>query len=648
MPSQSFRKYIRYSRKIGFVLVTLLAPEFGVFVAFRQYHRAKTLIKELSKLKAQAAQTRKGLFIDVSDADIEDKSKANLLAKGLVLVQITWTMLQCLSRKIAGLPISLLEVHTLVHAGCALIMYCLWFKKPMDVEEPIVVSTADYEPEIALMLVRSRFSGLQPFGNFFRSDEFRSARYAGATYRDWPGHQASEASYLVFDPSWEEKVDSSSDTTDYSLTLIPRQEVSSGMCETDLGTNRCCSCSRHSTASRDCKLLLVGTDPTGALSDRTSPNRRPTNKHDVNTMTHSGYRGTRVFKSVAPLVYEHHQVTYQYNSSRLVDSISTESGASKSFNVWQGDIARGGIGPNAFAVGYWTGGPGQQEHPTKVLEIPEDVRKRLPFDEIDQSSVKFNCPLKISLSQKDLRRWELAGTALRAEYSFPSADDGNRNRLINFSGPEGSFDSVYLNLRTVNWWTHGISAVNSADRAKGAMFFLILYHQFAKSIGRAWTFPVIGVVGTAFLYAALHMALWDYSFPTVAEKLLWRVSSSTLLAVPTLVSAFLVSSATYEWLGSKIAQGHRNKADPPQGNSGASDGPIPCTIKETNVPDPTLTYPTDKEVMLMLVATSTLWIVSALYILSRVFIIVESFISLRHVPIGVYASVGWSKYIPHL
>ena len=38
-----------------------------------------------------------------------------------------------------------------------------------------------------------------------------------------------------------------------------------------------------------------------------------------------------------------------------------------------------------------------------------------------------------------------------------------------------------------------------------------------------------------------------------------------------------------------------------------------------------------------------------LYAFSRVFIVVESFISLRHVPIGVYeGGLGWSKYIPHL
>lgn len=36
------------------------------------------------------------------------------------------------------------------------------------------------------------------------------------------------------------------------------------------------------------------------------------------------------------------------------------------------------------------------------------------------------------------------------------------------------------------------------------------------------------------------------------------------------------------------------------------------------------------------------------WILSRMYIIVETFISLRHVELGVYQTVEWTDYIPHL
>ena len=36
------------------------------------------------------------------------------------------------------------------------------------------------------------------------------------------------------------------------------------------------------------------------------------------------------------------------------------------------------------------------------------------------------------------------------------------------------------------------------------------------------------------------------------------------------------------------------------------------------------------------------------YAISRIYIVVESFISLRHVPIGVYAAIPWVQDIPHI
>jgi len=66
---------------------------------------------------------RQGLFKMVSHREIWDKSKADILEKGLVVLQVTWMILQCISIKVAGYPLSALELRTLVHACCALIMY---------------------------------------------------------------------------------------------------------------------------------------------------------------------------------------------------------------------------------------------------------------------------------------------------------------------------------------------------------------------------------------------------------------------------------------------------------------------------------------------------------------------------------------------
>ncbi|KAI9859379.1 MAG: hypothetical protein M1813_006716 [Trichoglossum hirsutum] len=76
------------------------------------------------------------VFLSISEETIRDKSKADILAKGLVCFQVIWMLLQCIARKASRLPVTLLEVHTMVHVFCALSMYTFWFYKPLDVKYP--------------------------------------------------------------------------------------------------------------------------------------------------------------------------------------------------------------------------------------------------------------------------------------------------------------------------------------------------------------------------------------------------------------------------------------------------------------------------------------------------------------------------------
>jgi hypothetical protein len=62
------------------------------------------------------------LIPDISKKEIEDKSKANGLAKAIVCVQAFWFCIQCLARLSQGLPITLLELNTFIHALCALLI----------------------------------------------------------------------------------------------------------------------------------------------------------------------------------------------------------------------------------------------------------------------------------------------------------------------------------------------------------------------------------------------------------------------------------------------------------------------------------------------------------------------------------------------
>lgn len=95
---------------------------------------------------------RYGKFCRTRKVDIMDKSKGDKLSKGLAIIQVLWVLGQVVHRKVSGYPVTLLEIHTLVHAGCAVMMYILWFKKPLDVRAPTIFDFQDTEDVLAFMV----------------------------------------------------------------------------------------------------------------------------------------------------------------------------------------------------------------------------------------------------------------------------------------------------------------------------------------------------------------------------------------------------------------------------------------------------------------------------------------------------------------
>lgn len=111
-----------------------------------------------------------GHFLPIPRSKIDDKSKADTLQKVLVMTQVTWMATQCIVRKAYGLPISLLEIHTMVHVICAITMFLFWievcieflsssntdliapWQKPKDMLDPESVDTTKFVDVVCLML----------------------------------------------------------------------------------------------------------------------------------------------------------------------------------------------------------------------------------------------------------------------------------------------------------------------------------------------------------------------------------------------------------------------------------------------------------------------------------------------------------------
>ncbi|KAK4160307.1 hypothetical protein QBC43DRAFT_293034 [Cladorrhinum sp. PSN259] len=95
---------------------------------------------QLSILSAQGVKTLAAKDLDsvrVARSLILDRSKADTLQKIVVLTQVGWMAMQCISRKIYGLPLCLLELHTM---------------KPLDLRSAEMVKLApgtrcDLEPK---------------------------------------------------------------------------------------------------------------------------------------------------------------------------------------------------------------------------------------------------------------------------------------------------------------------------------------------------------------------------------------------------------------------------------------------------------------------------------------------------------------------
>jgi hypothetical protein len=204
--------------KTCWVLYGIFAPELVVATAASQYITARWLKREIEKdiayrrdhgkgnpgepwnmtqcfnavmggltvntaqgrLTLSAEGTRLLSFIgalpDVPLSQIQDKSKADGLAKSVVCIQATWMVAQVIARLAISLPVSLLEINTCGHVVCALILYILWWSKPFDILDPLVLPEDSTTKEmLPFMLVCSAVNA----DEITKISKVRCLRYIG-------------------------------------------------------------------------------------------------------------------------------------------------------------------------------------------------------------------------------------------------------------------------------------------------------------------------------------------------------------------------------------------------------------------------------------------------------------------------------------
>ncbi|KDQ54105.1 hypothetical protein JAAARDRAFT_161042 [Jaapia argillacea MUCL 33604] len=154
-------------RRVGMMIVALLAPELLVVWSLKQWLVARRLAKKhqdrkwtethgffalmggfmlvdkggkpvqlLHPEKLDKLHELDVEFPRITEGEILDKSKRDPLSKGLIMVQTTWFILQCAARWYEHLPITELEIATLAFTVLNLITYAFWWDKPVDVRHP--------------------------------------------------------------------------------------------------------------------------------------------------------------------------------------------------------------------------------------------------------------------------------------------------------------------------------------------------------------------------------------------------------------------------------------------------------------------------------------------------------------------------------
>ena len=152
-----------------------------------------------------------GLLPDIEKNYLNDKSKSDGLSKLIACAQAAWLIVQVVGRLILGLQVTLLEINTLGHVLCALIIYVLWWHKPRMVLEPINLDGEWLGPLCAYMYLSSSISGqIRESASTFEDSTTEPEIAKVALYPEEP---CTHTNYGIFRSSRNGATKQSSDST---------------------------------------------------------------------------------------------------------------------------------------------------------------------------------------------------------------------------------------------------------------------------------------------------------------------------------------------------------------------------------------------------------------------------------------------------
>lgn len=136
------------------------------------------------------------------------------------------------------------------------------------------------------------------------------------------------------------------------------------------------------------------------------------------------------------------------------------------------------------------------------------------------------------------------------------------------------------------------------------------------------------------IFAAVHVAGWNYSFPSTTERVLWRTSSMLLFTV-TVAFWILETMASWKRLGRwkllYLSVFRRDRVDEFKHTRAAA---VPEIQEPSQLPLPWEFW--------------SILPLALLYGTARCYLIAEGFLELRSAPADAFATVDWTNFWPHV
>jgi hypothetical protein len=536
--------------------------------------------------KALVILAELGYYVDYNPEVISDKSKANILGKGLVCIQVSWMVIQCIARKAAGYPLTLLELHTMVHVVCALVLYTLWLKvriscyylheiltarlqKPLDVTDPTVVGPSAVDS-----------SGANSDDKSFEIVDMAASAVEDQNNESRGNRETTQISELSTSPG----------DNPYFIGIIAFLLIQS---RPSL-TQRILQPGNYFTEAAFLRILKGRTPPPAtALQDR----------------------------EIQPSTVEALSVERRYQIEpakvRIPGAPGNPIKSGKEDNLrWKRAAA---VIERCGKISHTTEGSRELQLGKASRSTKYDLR----LSYVEQSprgtppaASDWNIELK---GRSKKYNWVLMGSFMELTTQQSMFGFTKKSLLPELERLESSESPAYCSrgffdaglLRHASDFPHvGLSSYEDVEdifiylRDNHLLFMLSIF------------LPA--------LYGGIHLSAWKFDFPTRAEAILWKTASLIIIGSGILIITIsgcvwcVFSALSFDFLRlgyiDFISQPGLNRAH---------------RVVQT-------------------VCKAVIAFLIFFYGLSRVYIVVEAFISLRHVPIGVYSAVPWTQSIPHI